>query len=59
MYSQTLDEQFRNYLKLNQEDGGVFVSKVIEGASAAAANIKSGDVILSINGKGIDSRGKL
>ena len=57
MYSQTLDEQFRNYLKLDQEDGGVFVSKVIEGASAAAANIKSGDVILSINGKGIDSRG--
>jgi len=57
MYSQTLDEQFRNYLKLNQEDGGVFVSKVIEGASAAAASIKSGDVILSINGKGIDSRG--
>ena len=57
MYSQTLDEQFRNYLKLDQEDGGVFVSKVIEGASAAAANIKSGDVILSINGKGIDLRG--
>lgn len=56
MYSQTLDEQFRNYLKLDQEDGGVFVSQVIEGASAAAS-IQSGDVILSINGKGIDSRG--
>ena len=56
MYSQTLDEQFRQYLKLGKDDGGVFVSKVIEGASASG-NLKSGDVILEINGHKIDSRG--
>jgi S1-C subfamily serine protease len=56
-YSQTLDEQFRNYLKLNGEKGGVFISKIIAGASAAAAGLKSGDVILTIDGKPIDARG--
>jgi S1-C subfamily serine protease len=57
VYSQTLDEQFRSYLKLNGAKGGVFVSKVIDGASAAAAGLQAGDVILSIGGYKIDSRG--
>ena len=56
MYSQTLDEQFRQYLKLQKNEGGVFVSKVIDGASAAG-NLKAGDVILEINNNKIDSRG--
>ena len=56
MYSQTLDEQFREYLKLQKNEGGVFVSKVIDGASAAG-NLKAGDVILDINNNKIDSRG--
>ena len=56
MYSQTLDEQFRDYLKLPKNEGGVFVSKVVEGASAEG-NLKVGDVILEINKNKIDSRG--
>lgn len=56
-YSQTLDEQFRKYLKLDDAKGGIFVSKVIEGASAAAAGLLEGDVILSIGGHDIDARG--
>lgn len=56
-YSQTLDEQFRKFLKLEGDAGGVFVSKVVKGASAAAAGIEEGDVVLSIGGKDLDSRG--
>ncbi len=55
-YAQTLDGQFRKYLKLNGAKGGVFVSKVIPNSSAAAG-LKVGDVILSIAGHDIDSRG--
>ena len=56
-YAQTLDEQFRKYLSLNGHKGGVYISKVVPGASAAAADLREGDVILSIGGNEIDSRG--
>ena len=56
-YAQTLDDQFRKFLKLNGHKGGIYVSKVLEGASAHAAGVKEGDVILSIGGHDIDSRG--
>ena len=57
MYAQTLDEQFRKYLKLNGHSGGVYISKVVPGASAAQAGLEEGDVLLSIAGHAIDSRG--
>jgi len=56
-YTPTLDEQFRSYLKLPEEAGGVYVRKVTEGGSADQAGIEVGDVILEIDGHGIDSRG--
>ena len=56
-YSQTLDEQFRKYLKLSGEKGGIYINDVVPGASAAAAGLKSGDVILDIDGNPIDARG--
>ena len=56
-YSQTLDEQFRKYLKLSGEKGGIYINEVVPGASAAAAGLKSGDVILDIDGNPIDARG--
>jgi len=55
-YTQTLDDQLRAYLKLD-EASGVFVSSTSPGASAAAGGIKAGDVILKIDGQKIDSRG--
>ena len=55
-YSQPLDDQFRGFLGLNGS-GGVYVAGVREGASADEAGVESGDVILSINGHAIDSRG--
>lgn len=56
-YATTLDEQFRKYLKLGQNQGGIYVRKAPKGGSAAASGIKEGDVILEIDGHGIDSRG--
>jgi S1-C subfamily serine protease len=56
-FSRTLDDQFRAYLNLGADDGGIFVSKVEEGSSAGKGGVKEGDVILEVSGKKIDSRG--
>lgn len=53
----TLDRQFRSYLKLGGQEGGVFVSEVFPDTSAEQAGLKQGDVILEVNGFKIDSRG--
>ncbi len=55
--SPTLDEQFRRYLKLQGQEGGVYVSQVYPKTSAEKAGLKKGDVILEIAGHKIDSRG--
>lgn len=56
-YSVLLDDQFRSYLKAGQYAGGIYVSSVIRGTSAAASGIQQGDVILEIEGFPIDARG--
>ncbi len=56
-YSQTRDDQFREYLGLTGNDGGVFISAVSPGGSAEAAGLKEGDVLLGINSNAIDARG--
>lgn len=56
-FQQTMDEQFREYLGLKPGQGGMFVSNVMEGGSAHAVGVKKGDIMLSINGHAIDSRG--
>lgn len=53
----TLDEQFREYLGLKPDQPGVYISGVQKGASADQAGVKKGDILLSINGAQIDSRG--
>ncbi len=55
--SSTLDRQLRSYLKLPDNDGGVYVSAVLPNSSAEKAGLKKGDVILELGGKKIDSRG--
>ena len=55
-FQQTLDEQFREYLRIADRKGGVFVSGVMKGATADKIGIKKGDIVLSINGNAIDSR---
>jgi S1-C subfamily serine protease len=53
----TMDSQFREYLGLKPDQGGMYVNGVVKGNSADLADIKKGDIILSINGFKIDSRG--
>ncbi len=53
----TLDETFRKFTGIEDQKGGVFISKVVKGGSADTAGIREGDVLLSISGKPIDSRG--
>jgi hypothetical protein len=55
--SQTLDPQLRRFLKLDGIDGGLLVTSVTPGFSAAQAGVKEGDVLLEINGYKLDSRG--
>lgn len=54
---QTLDEQFRDYLGMKAGMKGAFISGVSKGATADNIGVKEGDIILSINGHEVDSRG--
>ena len=56
-FSQTIDAQFRKYLKLPERGGGIYVDEVDKGNSAERSGIKRGDVILSMDGHPIDARG--
>lgn len=56
-YSSTEDPNFRAWLKLPEDQGGLYISRVISGGSAAASGIKKDDVLLSIAGFPIDRRG--
>ena len=56
-FAQTLDEQLREFTGIDEKEGGIFVRKLAEDSSADQAGIKKGDVIMSISGNAIDSRG--
>ena len=56
-YTTTEDTHFRSWLGLTEEQGGLYVSRILPGGSADAAGLKKGDVILKIDGQAIDRRG--
>ncbi len=56
-FQNTLDDQFRDYLGLKPNQGGMFVSGVAKGGTADAVGLKKGDIVLTMNGYAIDSRG--
>ncbi len=57
-FATTRDPQLRRFAGLPQNiGGGVYVTDVEEGSSAAKAGVKRGDVILEIDGMAIDQDG--
>ncbi len=55
--SRTEDASFRQWLKLSDEQGGVYIDNVRKQSAAEVAGVKKGDVLLSIDGYPIDRRG--
>ncbi|MEN8773909.1 MAG: PDZ domain-containing protein [Akkermansiaceae bacterium] len=53
----TEDPHFRGWLKLPEDKGGLYVTRVVPKGAAAKAGMKKGDVILSISSFPIDRRG--
>lgn len=53
----TEDPQFRNWLGLKDEQGGLYVSRVLPGSGADESGLKKGDVLVTVDGHAIDRRG--
>lgn len=56
-FAPTLDEQLRSYLNLGNHPGGILITGVMSGTSAAQAGLQEGDVLLKVAGHPIDARG--
>lgn len=55
--ARTEDSSFRQWLKLDAEQGGIYIHNVRKGGAADVAGVKQGDVLLAIDGHSIDRRG--
>jgi S1-C subfamily serine protease len=55
--ARTEDISFRQWLKLNDTQGGLYINSVRSGGAAEASGVKKGDVLLAIDGQAIDRRG--
>lgn len=53
----TVDPNFRLWLKLPEEVGGLYITRVRKKSAAEKAGIQKGDVLLSVGGKSIGRRG--
>jgi len=53
----TEDPHFRAWLKLPEDGGGLYVTRVLPGGSAEKAGLKKGDVIVKVSNFEIDRRG--
>lgn len=49
---------FRKYLKMDEKQGGMYISKVEPGSAAETAGIRKGDVLLEIEHLPLDTRGR-
>ena len=58
IFAQLDDPIFSKYLKLDPQQGGVYVSKVLPGSAAEAAGVRAGDVLLSIDDLPLDKLGR-
>ncbi len=55
--ARTEDNSFRQWLKLTDDQGGLYVRSVRKGGAADSAGIKKGDVLLAVDGNPVDRRG--
>jgi S1-C subfamily serine protease len=55
--ARTEDASFRQWLKLADNQGGLYIETVRKGGAAELAGMKNGDVILAVDGQSIDRRG--
>ncbi|MCH2062891.1 MAG: PDZ domain-containing protein [Roseibacillus sp.] len=53
----TEDPQFRKWLGLKDQQGGLYVSRVLPESGADESGLKKGDVLLTVDGHNIDRRG--
>lgn len=49
---------FRRYLKLDDKQGGMYISKVEPGSAAEGAGLRKGDVLLAIEDMPLDNQGR-
>lgn len=55
--TRTTDTHFRDWLKLPNDTGGLYITRVLPNSAASKAGVKTGDVLTEISGKAIDRRG--
>ncbi len=53
----TEDPSLRQWLKLTNDQGGIYIRSVRKGGAAETAGVKKGDVLLALDGHPIDRRG--
>ncbi|MGJ8678395.1 MAG: PDZ domain-containing protein [Akkermansiaceae bacterium] len=53
----TVDPNFRQWLKLPDDMGGIYITKIAQSSAAEKAGLLKGDVIIKINEHEIDRRG--
>ncbi len=55
--SSTVDPSFRKWLKLPENVGGLYITRILKKSSADKAGLKKGDVLIKIGDHSIGSRG--
>jgi S1-C subfamily serine protease len=55
--ARTEDGSFRQWLKLRDDQGGLYIRSVRKGGAAETAGVKPGDVLLAIDAQPVDRRG--
>jgi S1-C subfamily serine protease len=55
--ARTEDSSFRQWLKLGDDQGGIYIRSVRKGGAAERAGVLKGDVLLAVDGQAIDRRG--